>query len=538
MAANKGLRTTDHERASSFLNRQSSIDNRQCPSPSPQPPAPAVLRLKLLGANPEAKASGLEELPGKSNYFLGNDPKKWRTNVPNYARVKYENVYPGVDLVYYGNQRQLEYDFVVAPGADPKAITLEIETGNPKLEIGKSKIESGQAQIPNPKSKIDANGDLVITTDDGEVRFHKPVVYQFAPNPESRTPSSEKQFLDGRYVLRARSSANPKSKIENPKYEIGFEVASYDPTRPLVIDPTLSYSTYLGGSGTDKARFVAVDGSGNAYLIGDTTSTDFPVYPLTNPLQPTSGGATDIFVTKLNALGTALVYSTYLGGSGDDTANDYGGGIAVDSAGNAYITGRTNSTDFPITVGAIGPFQRILGGGSDAFVAKLDPTGSALVYSTYLGGSYEDFGGGIAIDSSGNAYVTGQTQSSSDFPLLNPLQGSLGGPSDAFVASLNATGSALNYSTYLGGSDIDYGFGIAVDSSGNAYVTGRTFSSDFPTANPFQATAGGSGDAFVAEVAAGGTSLLYSSYLGGSDLDGGVGIAVDTSDNAYVAGWT
>jgi hypothetical protein len=329
--------------------------------------------------------------------------------------------------------------------------------------------------------------------------------------------------------------SNPKSKIENPKYEIGFEIAGYDPSRPLIIDPTLIYSSYLGGSDTDGARFVAVDGSGNAYLIGDTTSTDFPTTP--SSVQADPGGPRDVFVTMIDDAGSARVYSTYLGGGGDDTVNDYGGGIAVDSDGNAYVTGRTNSTNFPITVGAIGPFQPILGGGSDAFVTKLDPNGSALVYSTYLGGSSDDFGGGIAIDDvSRFAYVTGQTQSS-NFPLQGSLQ-PFRGSSDAFVASLNATGSALNYSTYLGGSAGDFGFGIALDGSGNAYVTGRTLSSDFPTPNAFQATAGGSGDAFVTKVAAGGTSLLYSSYLGGSDTDGGVGIAVDTPGNAYVAGWT
>jgi hypothetical protein len=525
-----GPRTTNALLPSSIDNPQSTIDNALVPSP--QPPAPAVLRLKLLGANPEATVTGLEELPGKSNYFLGNDPKKWRANVPNYARVKYENVYPGVDLVYYGNQRQLEYDFVVAPGADPKAIRLELDG-----LVGATRRVAPDGRGSASPLQIDSTGDLVIQTDDGEVRFHKPVVYQIE-NLKSKTQN--RQFLDGRYVLRARSSANPKSRIENPKYEVAFEIAKYDARRPLVIDPVLSYSTYLGGSGTDQAKFVAVDGSGNAYLIGDTTSGDFPVYPLTNPLQRTSGGATDVFVTKLNPLGTALVYSTYLGGSGDDNANDYGGGIVVDSDGYAYITGRTNSTDFPTfpPLDGTGPYQSANKGGYDAFVTKLDPTGSALVYSTYLGGSYNDFGGGIAIDSSGNAYVTGQTQSSSDFPLLNPLQPASGGSSDAFVASLDATGSALNYSTYLGGSADDFGFGIAVDSSGNAYVTGRTLSSDFPTANAFQSSFGGLEDAFVAKVAAGGAPLLYSTYLGGSAEDGAVGIAIDTSNNAYVAGWT
>jgi hypothetical protein len=519
-------------------NRNAKTENRQSAIASR---IPAVLRLRLVGANPLAKVTGLEELPGKSNYFIGNDPKKWRTNASTYAKVAYKNVYPGIDLVYYGNQRQLEYDFVVAPGADPKTIRFAVETGNPKLEKRNSKSEdvqplspSPESRTPNPASvKVDANGDLVIATDGGEIRFRRPVVYQIKSAVGSQQSAvalnhqsaiDNRQFLDGRYVLLAED-------------RIGFEVADYEKSKPLIIDPVLSYSTYLGGSDIDEAAAIAVDGSGNAYLIGDTTSGDFPVYPLTNPLQPTSGGASDVFVTKLNALGTALVYSTYLGGSGDDTAYQYGGGIAVDSAGNAYLTGGTSSTDFPTTVGAVGPFQRSLGGGFDAFVAKLDPTGSALVYSTYLGGSSFDFGGGIAIDSSGNAYVAGQTYSS-DFPLSNPLQPSFGGSSDAFVASLDPTGSALNYSTYLGGSADDFAYGMAVDGSGNAYVTGRTHSFDFPTPNAYQAVFGGVADAFVAKLAAGGTSLLYSTYLGGSDMDGAIGIAADSSGDAYVTGWT
>ena len=549
-----GPRTRNRLIPSSIDNHQSSIDNS---------PAPAVLRLKLRGANPEATVTGLEELPGKSHYFLGNDPKKWRTSVPNYARVKYENVYPGVDLVYYGNQRQLECDFVVAPGADPKAITLEIETGNSKLEIGKSKIESGQAQIQNPKSKIDANGDLVITTDDGEVRFHKPIVYQFAPNPESRTPSSEKQFLDGRYVLRPGELENRNSKITNPQssivnrqWEVGFEIASYDPTRPVVIDPVLSYATFLGGSGFDYAYGVAVDSAGSAYVTGYTDSIDFP---LANPARATPPDGScgtdpdtypcfDAFVAKLNATGTTLVYSTYFGGSGEDYASE----IAVDSHGNAYVTGYTNSTDLP-TVSAA---QAVHGGGAcgaspcfDAFAAKLDATGAAFVYSTYLGGSADDYGQGIAVDSAGNAIVTGFT-ASTDFPTAGALESVHGGGThDAFVTKLGPTGSTLAYSTYLGGSGDDLGMRVAADSSGYAYVTGYTNSTDFPVASPWQ-TANGGGtcgtppntiacfDAYAAKLDVDGSSLVFSTYLGGSGGDYGYGIAADASGSAYVTGMT
>jgi hypothetical protein len=449
-----------------------------------------VLRMKLLGANPASNVSGVDELPGKTNYFIGNDAKRWHTNVPMYAKVKYKSVYSGIDLVYYGNQRQLEYDFVVAPGADPRCIQLGVR--------GARKISRRE------------DGDLVLAMAEGEIRWHKPVVYQ--GNDGAR------QEVAARYAIKGKN-------------RVAFEVADYDSRRPLFIDP-LVYSTYLGGSGGDDGWAIAVDSSGGAYVAGSTASINFPTM---NPLQPNEadGGVdSDAFVAKFNATGSALVYSTYLGGN----AADYGNGIAVDSSGNAYVTGYTQSTNFP----TVNPLQPTIGGGQgiDAFVAKLNSTGSALVYSTYLGGSGEDIGNGIAVDSSGNAYVTGGT-SSSDFPTMNPLQPANGGAPDAFVTEINTTGSALVYSTYLGGSSGDGGFGIAVDGSGNAYVTGGTSSTDFPTMNPLQpANGGGLSDAFVAKLNPMGSALVYSTYLGGSGWDWGNGIAADSSGNAYVTGFT
>jgi hypothetical protein len=496
-------------------------------APSPGSSAPDVLRLKLVGANPAAQVTALEELPGKSNYFIGNDPKKWRTNVPNYAKVQYKDVYPGVDLVYYGNQRQLEYDFVVSPGADPKAIRLGFETGNSKLETGDSKLETRNSKFA-PPLQIDADGDLVVSIEGGELRFHKPVVYQVAP--ASGRPAAEtaalRRYRDGRYVLLADN-------------RIAFEVGDYDRTKPLIIDPVLSYSTYLGGSGSDSGFGIAVDSAGNAYVTGQTASTDFPT---ASALQASNGGGYgDAFVTKLNAAGSALVYSTYIGGSDYDTAY----GIAVDSSGNAYITGSTASGNFPTTTGA---FQTMADGGAcsvgpcagDAFVTKLGPAGDALLYSTYLGGSSGDVGYGMAVDSSGNAYVTGHTDST-NFPTLNSFQAANAGESDAFVAKLNAAGSALAYSTYLGGSSYDYSQGIAVDASGNAYVTGLVDSTNFPTLNSFQAAKAGAGDAYVAKIdpsQTGSASLVYSTYLGGTSDDYPYAIAVDSSGNAYVTGET
>lgn len=476
--------------------------------------AAAVLRLKLVGANPAPQVAGREELPGKSHYFLGDDPKKWRTNIPTYAQVEYKDIYPGVDLVYYGQQGQLEYDFVLAPGADPAAITLAFDD-----LTGPTQASSVQ---------IDARGDLVIETGSGEVRFHKPIVYQSTADSELRTPGDPKskienrKFIDGRYVLRVS-----KSKIENPEYEVGFELASYDPRKPLVIDPTLTYSTYLGGSNEDIGYAIAVDSNGSALVTGTTASTNFPT---ASPFQAVGGGDSDAFVAELNAAGTALVYSTHLGGSGFDK----GAGIAVDASGNAYVTGYTSSPNFPTTTGAL---QTTYGGNGDAFVTKLNPAGSALVYSTYLGGSDPDFGQEVALDASGSAFVTGSTQSA-NFPTAGPLQSSNGGVSDAFVTKLNAAGSGLVYSTYLGGNAADYGQGIAVDSSGNAYVTGYTYSSNFPTVNPLQAAGGGDSDAFVAKLSAAGSALVYSTYLGGSAFDKGLGIAVDSTGSAYVTGST
>ena len=302
-----------------------------------------------------------------------------------------------------------------------------------------------------------------------------------------------------------------------------FEVAAYDIRKTLFIDP-LIYSTYLGGSGGSGGTGIAVDRTGNAYITGGT-STGFPTV---NPLQPGNGGSTDAFVSKFNSTGSALIYSTYLGGSGADV----GSCIAVDSSGNAYVTGQTNSTDFPTA----SPLQPANGGGYDAFVAKLNPTGSALVYSTYLGGKGDDFGAGIVADTSGNAYVTGGTKST-NFPTMKPLQSTNGGTGNAFVAKLNPTGSALVYSTYLGGSGYDGGASIAVH-LGNAYVTGQATSTNFPTVNPLQPAYGGAGDAFVAMVNRSGSALVYSTYLGGSANDRANSIAVDGAGNAYLTGST
>ncbi len=468
-----------------------------------------VVRMRLVGANTQPEVTGLDPLPGKSNYFIGDDPARWQRDVPSYARVKYADVYPGIDLVYYGNQRQLEYDILVAPNADPGRIALAFE--------GVQKVS------------LDTEGNLVLQTSHGDIAQRKPVIYQYI--------GGKRQPVDGRYVLRAQR-------------RVGFQVARYDTTRPLVIDPLLSYSTYLGGGGNDVGNAIAVDSAGNAYVTGVTTSINFPGAS-TSLIQPNWAGSDDVFVTKLNAAGNAVVYSTYLGGNGGDT----GFAIAVDSTDNAYVTGETNSSGispFP-TVGA---FQTTHRGGGDAVITKLNASGSALLYSTYLGGSGNERGYGIAVDGSDNAYVAGVTNSiqgavpgPTDFPTFaafQPQSGSLGNY-DAFVTKINAAGSGLVYSTYLGGSASEYsidGGAIAVDSDGNAYVGGTTASTNFPGVGAsliqsiYGGGTGGAGDGFVVKFNAAGSALVYSTYLGGSTYDAVNGIAIDTAGSAYVAGYT
>jgi hypothetical protein len=478
--------------------RRASLQNDSYDSPD-EPPTKSVIRMKLAGANSHPELVALNEMPWKTNYFIGNDPEKWQVGVSSYGTIKYQDVYAGVDMVYHGNHRQLEYDFVIAPGVDPRVIRLNFEG----------------AQTP----RISKDGDLILNVKDGgELRQRAPVIYQEGDNG--------RETINGRFVL-----VN--------KREVGFDVGDYDKGRPLVIDPVLNYSTYLGGGNDDQGNSIAVDPSGNAYVTGVTSSLNFP---LANPIQSTYGGGVyNVFVTKLNSAGTAILYSTYLGGTvvQGHGGDDRGYGIAVDASGNAYVTGSTTSSNFP-TANALQPSLR---GYDDAFVSKLSPTGSSLIYSTYLGGVqidiyHHDVGKAIAVDSAGNAYVAGST-GSTDFPLANPVQASNQGAysANAFVTKINSAGTALIYSTYLGGSGGDTVNAIAVDASGYAYVTGSTSSTDFPIANAAQPNFGGGSDAFVTKLSITGTALVYSTYLGGTgSYESGNGIAVDGSGNAYVAG--
>lgn len=463
------------------------------------------LRVQFVGANRRARVTGENQVTSRTNYFIGGDPKKWRTNVPTYSRVEYESVYRGVDLVYYGGQQQLEYDFIVAPGASYRAVRIRFEGAD--------------------RVSLNDDGDLVIEIGGRTVHHRGPAVYQEV--------NGIKETVAGRYIVRGRR-------------EVGFEIGDYDANRSLVIDPVFSYSTYLGNAPISS---VAVDANGSAYVAGSVSLGAF--------------GRFDAFVMKLNPEGTAVLYSTFLGGSDrliTEGIQNQAFDIAVDSNGNAYVTGSTGSKDFPTTPGA---FQKTLPGTSSgissAFVTKLNSTGDALVYSTYLGGTDNSSSSGqaIAVDEAGSAYVTGST-SSFKFPLVNPVQSTNRSgicasgdtlffcQSEAFVTKLNPFGSSLIYSTYLGGAGDDSGSDIAVDGAGSAHVVGTTSASNvsatsapgFPTKNPLQPARSGSTDLFIAKLSAAGNEFIYSTFLGGTGRDSANGVAVDSSGNAYVTGRT
>jgi photosystem II stability/assembly factor-like uncharacterized protein len=461
--------------------------------------------MKIAGGSRTVRVAGVRQLPGKVHYFIGNDATKWQTNVPTYAALEYKQIYPGVDMTFYGSQGRLEYDFIVAPGADPRSIRLRF---------------AGAGAI-----RLDRNGDLVLKTAVGEVRQQKPVVYQ--------ERGGERQEVAGRYSLRGRR-------------EVAFTLGPYDRNKQLVIDPVIGFATYISVPGGSAVRGVALDSEGAIYVTG----TNYVGLP---------GGAQRCpayaFVTKLNASATAVVYSTFVGGG--NQCND-GNAIAVDATGAAYLTGSTNSKDFPTTPSA---FQASFGGSVSAFITKLSPGGESLVYSSFLGGptmqggfgpnntQARNVGRAIALDHFGNAYLTGDTDAS-DFPTVNPVQPrNTGGlciqgdiafscAQEAFVAKVNSAGTALIYSTYLGGAGVDLGTGIAVDSTGSIYVAGSTSSGGFPTVNPIQPRLKGLSDAFITKISPDGKAILYSTYLGGNGNDFARGLAVDSSGSSYLTGGT
>jgi hypothetical protein len=511
-----------------------------------------VLRMQFAEGSTAAAVHGLDPLPGRSHYLIGRDPRGWHTDVPNYGRVLVQGIYPGIDVLYYGSPGHLEYDVIVAPGADPARLVIRFD---------------GARSL-----RVDGDGSLLAEVGDGRLRLEKPVIYQ--------RHSGGRRLVAGRYVVR-------------PGGEAGVALGPYDRSRALVIDPVMVYATFLGGDDADQGESIVFDASGQAYVAGTTSSATFPTtagacqrenhgagdvfvtklaadgstvlystflggalhdqgralavnrdgevyvtgttasvdFPVHHAFQPAfGGGGGDLFVTKLNAQGSGAVFSTYLGGR----AVDEGRGIAVDAAGDAYVTGATGSVDFRL----VGAFQSAFGGGTDAFLVKLPASGlPAPIYATYHGGRGADVGRSIAVDAANRVVMTGTTDSP-DFPLRNPIQTALGGRVDAFVTQFDATGTGLVYSTYLGGAQSDAGAAVAVGPAGSVYVTGDTTSSDFPVHAALQPARAGAIDAFVVRINPGGTAFLFSTYLGGTDIDIGRGIAVDGAGVAHVAGLT
>jgi hypothetical protein len=509
----------------------------------------ALLRMKVVGAAPHTRMTGESLLPGKVNYLVGADLRSWRTDIPTYGRVHAHGVYPGIDLVYYGNQKQLEYDFVIAPGADPSPIALKFE---------------GASHLT-----IDRAGDLTVGLNGRSVRWHRPVAYQEI--------GGKRKPVAGRFVQAGAG-------------RIGFAVARYDTRRALVIDPVFAYSTYLGGGSDDMATGIALDASGDAFVTGLTASSNFPGTSsppgtsagFLSKIDPTGtillystylgaaipqavavdgtgqaylagliesaklpvvggeqsafgGGPIDGFLMKVNAAGNGLGYSTYIGGSGIDVAR----AVALGPDGSVYIAGDTNSTNLR----TVSPYQAANGGDFDAFIVRVSTTASgpgSLLYSTYLGGTGTDFGSGIAVDPAGRFYVTGYT-TSSGFPTASAFQPTLDGAQDAFVTGFTPTGAQLIYSTYLGGSSTDSATAIAVDASQRVVITGSTFSSDLPARGAGHGVYSGSGDAFVAKIdlsLVGSASLIYTTYIHGGGPDAGAGVALDVWGNAYATGYT
>lgn len=449
-----------------------------------------ALGMRLLGTRGAKSLRGERNLPGKVHYLRGRDPRGWQTNVPTYAAVRGSGVYPGIDVVYYGRGTELEYDFVVAPSADPAAIRLAFENSD--------------------SARLNANGDLVLDCGTTQVLHCRPMVYQEA--------SGQRNPVEASYELQPGTHRD--------EVQVSFRLGDYDRSQPLIIDPILIYSTYFGGTGVEMSRGagIALDESGNAYLVGDTDSPSLP-----NAGISRGGGIRDAFVTKLNSTGTAVLYTTYLGGSDSDVAH----GITVDQQGNAYVVGETFSRDFPV----VNALQPVYGGTpfSDAFVVKLDPSGGSLRFGTYLGGrSGSDIAAAVALDASGNPWIAGSTNAA-NFPTQSPVQPFNGGGYDAFVTGLSASGHQILASTYLGGSGNDRGRGIAVSPGGAVSVCGGTDSANFPLLNAVQFTRGFSQDAFVAQLAAGGAALAFSTYLGGDGPDVATSVAADPTDGSIIA---
>jgi hypothetical protein len=465
-----------------------------------------AIRMRFEGADPTLQVTPYGPQPGRISYMIGDDPEKWITGLPTFTGVIYEGLYPGIDLQYKGRAGTLKGTFLVAPGADPTQIKWRYD---------------GFTQLA-----VNDQGDLIIglhnAAGDGKNSSNDLTISESAPIAW--------QEIAGQSVPVSIRYLPQKNGI------ISFSVGHYDPAHLLTIDPTLEFSSLLGGSDTEFGTGITLDGDGNIYLAGITASTDFPTV---NPAQPSYGGGTcpgfpcsDAFAAKLSPDGSTLLYSTYLGGS----ENDEGLDISIDSQGNVYLTGSTSSQDFP----TFNPLQNQNGGAGtqDVFISKLNPSGDTLIFSSYLGGTENDVGAGITHEAGDQTIITGWTYSA-DFPLLDPLQPSLEGSSDAFVTRITANGNALVYSTYLGGEGRDWAQDVAIDNNQDVYLTGGTLSTDFPSSRAPQGVRGnGLADAYVAVLKNDGSELIISMIVGGAGMEEGTGIALDDDRNIYVTGHT
>ena len=458
-----------------------------------------TVRMKLVGQNPHPLIQGTGLQPGFTNYFHGNDPAKWHRSIPHFAKVKYAAVYPGIDLIYYGSGRQLEYDFQVQPSFDPSTIQIEFEGVN--------------------DVSLAPDGDLILVTSAGEIRHRRPIAYQ--------RRGAVQEPVEARFVVRDR--------------RVGFEVGRYDHTRELTIDPTLVWSSYLGGTGSDQGNDVAIDGDGNVYITGFTqdgaliSEDENPQVPT---LQPDPQKRFEGFVTKLTSSGT-VIYSTYFGGTppaslSSQAVDDEAHSIALDAMGNAYVVGYTFNNDFPILNG----FQQTPRGAQEAYLVKLESSTGTLQFSSYLGGNQSDRAFGVAVDAPGNAYVAGSTLSP-NFPVANAFQSRFGeGLRDAFLTKITVAGT-VGFSTYLGGFGDEQAYDVALDSEGNIILTGYTTSLNFPTSHALLGNyRGGIDDIFITKFNSTGNALVFSTFWGGSNSDNGVRLAVDKNNTIYITGAT